>query len=77
MPKIPPLDPRKLIKILERFGFRVVRQKGSHVIMMNEKKTRIVIPVHPGRKLKPGLVRAIMREAGISRDEFFKFLKGK
>jgi predicted RNA binding protein YcfA (HicA-like mRNA interferase family) len=63
--------------ILENFGFRVVRQKGSHVIMMNEEKTRIVIPVHPGRKVKPGLVRAIMREAGISRQEFFKIFKKK
>jgi predicted RNA binding protein YcfA (HicA-like mRNA interferase family) len=45
--------------------------------MMNEKKTRIVIPVHPGKKVKPGLVRAIMREAGISREEFFKILKKK
>ena len=77
MPKIHPLDSQKLIKILEKFGFRVVRQKGSHVIRMNEKKTRIVVPVHPGRKVKPGLVRAIMREAGISRDEFFKFFKKK
>jgi predicted RNA binding protein YcfA (HicA-like mRNA interferase family) len=66
-----------LIKILEKFGFRVVRQKGSHVIMMNEEKTRIVIPVHHGRKVKPGLVKAIMREAGISREEFFKILKKK
>jgi len=77
LPKIPPVDSRRLIKILENFGFRVVRQKGSHVIMMNEEKTRIVIPVHPGRKVKPGLVRAIMREAGISREEFFKILKKK
>jgi len=77
LPKIPPIDSRRLIKILENFGFRVVRQKGSHVIMMNEKKTRIVIPVHPGKKVKPGLVRAIMREAGISREEFFKILKKK
>jgi len=75
--KIPPLDHQRLIKILEDFGFRVVRQKGAHVIMMNEEKTRIVIPVHPGRKIKPGLVRVIMREAGISREEFFKLLKSK
>jgi predicted RNA binding protein YcfA (HicA-like mRNA interferase family) len=45
--------------------------------MMNEEKTRIVIPVHPGRKVKPGLVRAIMRGAGISRERSFKLLKGK
>ena len=75
MPKIPPVDSRRLIKILENFGFRVVRQKGSHVIMMNEEKTRIVIPVHPGRKVKPGLVRAIMREAELVEKNSSKFLK--
>ena len=77
MPKIPPLDPRKLIKILEKTGFKVVRQKGSHVIMMNDIKTRVVIPVHPGKDVKPGLVRAIISEAGINRDKFFKLLKEK
>jgi predicted RNA binding protein YcfA (HicA-like mRNA interferase family) len=45
--------------------------------MVNDRKTRIVIPVHPGKKIKPGLVRAIIREAGITREEFFKLLKGK
>jgi predicted RNA binding protein YcfA (HicA-like mRNA interferase family) len=77
LPKIPPLNPRKLIKILEKTGFKVVRQKGSHVIMMNYRKTRIVIPVHPGKDIKPGLVRAIIRETGISREKFLKLLKEK
>ena len=69
------MDSKQLIKILDRQGFRVIRQKGSHVILINEQKTRIVIPVHPGKDLKPGLVRAIIREAGISREEFLKLLK--
>jgi len=77
LPKIPPLNPRKLIKILEKTGFKVVRQKGSHVIMMNDIKTRVVIPVHPGKDVKPGLVRAIISEAGINREKFFKLLKEK
>ena len=77
MPKIPPISPRKLIKILEKAGFKVIRQKGSHVIMINDRKTRIVIPVHPGKDIKPGLTRAILREAGISREKFFKLLKEK
>ena len=77
MPKILPLKPNKLIRILEKTGFKVVRQKGSHVIMMNDKKTRIVIPVHLGKDIKPGLVRAIIREAGISREKFLKLLKEK
>jgi len=43
--------------------------------MMNDKRTRIVIPIHPGREVKPGLVRAIIKEAGITREEFIKLLK--
>ena len=77
MPKIPPIDPKRLIKILEREGFKIIRQKGSHVILINDKKTRIVIPMHPGKDLKPGLTRAILREAGLSREKFIKLLKQK
>jgi len=77
LPKIPPVNPNKLVKILEKEGFKIIRQKGSHVIMINSRKTRIVIPVHPGKDIKPGLVRAILREAGISREKFLKLLREK
>ena len=43
--------------------------------MINDRKTRIVIPVHPGKDVKPGLIRAIIKEAGLSREDFFKLLK--
>jgi len=36
--------------------------------------TRIVVPVHPGKDVKPGLVRKIIAEAGLTREEFFKLL---
>ncbi len=75
MPKITPIDPCKLIKILSKVGFEPIRQKGSHVIIMNKQRVRIVIPVHPGRKLKPGLIRAIIREAGLTREKYFKLLE--
>jgi len=45
--------------------------------MMNERRVRIVIPVHPGKDVKPGLIRAIMKEAGLSREEFLRLLKEK
>jgi predicted RNA binding protein YcfA (HicA-like mRNA interferase family) len=77
LPKIPPISPNKLIKILEKEGFKVIRQKGSHVIMINSKKNRIVIPVHPGKDIKPGLIRTMLREAGINREKLFKLLKEK
>jgi predicted RNA binding protein YcfA (HicA-like mRNA interferase family) len=63
------------MKVLEKTGFRVARQKGSHVIMINDKGTRIVIPVHHGKDVKPGLIRAIIKEAGLSREDFFRMLK--
>jgi predicted RNA binding protein YcfA (HicA-like mRNA interferase family) len=62
---------------LEHEGFEVIRQRGSHLIPINEEKTRIVIPVHPGKDIKPGLCRAILREAGINREKFLKLLKEK
>lgn len=43
--------------------------------MINDKGTRTVIPVHLGKEVKPGLIRAIVEEAGISREKFFKLLK--
>jgi len=75
LPKISPLNPQKLIKILQTAGFKIIRQKGSHIIMIDDRKTRIVIPVHPGKDVKPGLIRAIIKEAGLSREDFFKLLK--
>ena len=74
MPKIGPVPAKKLIEILRREGFQVVRSKGSHVILMKE-GVRTVVPVHPGKDVKPGLVRAIIREAKIARKRFFELLK--
>ncbi|MEM5815737.1 MAG: type II toxin-antitoxin system HicA family toxin [Candidatus Aenigmatarchaeota archaeon] len=42
---------------------------------MNEKGVRIVVPVHPGKYVKPSLLRAIIREAGLSREKFFKLME--
>lgn len=44
--------------------------------MINDKKIRIVVPMHPGKDIKPGLSRAIIREAGITR-EISQTLEGK
>ncbi len=71
MPKIPPTKPEKMIKVLEKSGFKKLRQKGSHVILINEEKTRIVIPVHKGKDLKPSLVRIILKQAKMKRENFW------
>jgi len=75
LPRIAPIDPYKLIKLLNKLGFKPIRQRGSHVILINEQGIRIVVPVHPGKKLKPGLIRVIITEAGLTREEYFNLLE--
>jgi len=75
LPRITPIDPYKLIKLLSKVGFKPIRQRGSHVILVNKEGTRIVVPVHPGKKLKPGLIKIIITEAGLTREEYFKLLE--
>jgi len=75
LPKITPIDPYKLIKLLSKVGFKPIRQRGSHVILINEEGTRTVVLVHPGKKLKPGLIRIIITEAELTREKYFKLLE--
>jgi len=74
MPKIGPVPPEKLIKILTHEGFQIVRRKGSHAILMKD-GVRTVIPIHPRKDVKPGLVRAIIRETKLTRERFFQLLE--
>jgi len=69
LPKITPINPQKLIKILQTAGFEIISQKGSHLIMIDNKKQNSNA-VHPGKDIKPGLIRAIINEAGLNRDDF-------
>jgi predicted RNA binding protein YcfA (HicA-like mRNA interferase family) len=64
-----------VVRALERAGFVVDRQRGSHLILIHPgTKVRTVVPVHPGRSIKESLLRAIVRDAGLSADEFMELL---
>lgn len=71
MPKIPPLSGEKLIKLLQEHGFEWKRQKGSHVVLRKGSKV-CVVPAHDS--IKRGTLGGILRQAGISIDEFFTWL---
>ena len=62
----------EVIKKLSRFGFKIVRQKGSHVRLekqIGEKDTiKITIPLHPS--LKKGTLNRIIKDAGLTSEEF-------
>ena len=64
--------------ILERLGFRLVRQSGSHKIYRNDEGIRITVPYHSGKILHPKLVKSIINDLGLTVEEFKKLLrKGK
>jgi predicted RNA binding protein YcfA (HicA-like mRNA interferase family) len=72
--KIPALRSAQVVSALERAGFVVKRQSGSHIVMLKAEQRRpITVPMHR-RDLPPGTVRAIVRQAGLTVDQFLAFV---
>ncbi|MEA3439341.1 MAG: type II toxin-antitoxin system HicA family toxin [Chloroflexota bacterium] len=73
MSKLPVISGRVCIKALEKAGFKFIRQKGSHISMLRENPyAQVVVPNH--RELDRGTLRAIIRQAGLSVEEFIGLL---
>ena len=66
--RLPVVSGAQLVRALESLGWENVRQRGSHVRLKHpERATAIVVPLH--RELKRGTLSAILRDAGVERDE--------
>ena len=74
-PKLPVLKATELIRALEKAGFQVIRQKGSHMRMKHPNGRVVTVPVHPGQDVGRGLLRKVLRDAELTRDEFMALLK--
>jgi len=72
MPKLPVVSGADTIKALERLGFIVIRQRGSHIVLRRD-SSGCVVPNH--RELKPGTLSGILKQAGIAVDNFVTALK--
>ena len=69
MPKLPSLNPQKIIKVLEKKGFVLDRIKGSHhTYYHSETKRRAVVPLYK-RDLPKGTLLEILKQAGIDKEE--------
>ena len=62
MTQLPTLKPRKLIKIIGKFGFIKVRQEGSHIFFKHPDGRTTVIPFHQGKDIGRGLLREILKD---------------
>ena len=71
MSKLPLVSGAKTVKALQRLGFFVDRQRGSHVVMKKvtaEGERGCVIPMH--KEVAPGTLRSVLKMAGVSPEEF-------
>ncbi|MDZ4783754.1 MAG: type II toxin-antitoxin system HicA family toxin [Planctomycetia bacterium] len=74
MSKLPSVTAREAVAALQRAGFVEHHQHGSHRHLKHPlKRLRVIIPMHAG-DLKPGTLRAIMKQAGMTVDEFLLIL---
>jgi len=71
MPKLPIVSGTDAVRALERVGFNVVRQRGSHMVLRRG-SAGCVVPNH--RELKNGTLSGILKQAGVSADEFIAAL---
>lgn len=65
--KLPVLSGKKLIKLLQKMGYYIRSQEGSHIHLRHPLKPPLTIPNH--REIARGTLRAILRQAGIHPDE--------
>ena len=74
MKKLNPISSEKLIKILKKRSFEEIRQKGSHKFFRDSEGRTTVIPFHKGEKIGRGLLLKILKDIGMTRDEFLDLL---
>jgi predicted RNA binding protein YcfA (HicA-like mRNA interferase family) len=67
MPNLPRLSGREVIRALEKLGFIVLRQRGSHVILRRG-SVGCVVPDH--KELKTDTLHGVLKQAGVSVDDF-------
>ncbi len=73
MTKLPRVSGRECAEALEKVGFFLRRQEGSHMILRRDGPfAQVVVPDH--RELDRGTLRAILRQAGMDVSEFLKLL---
>lgn len=72
MSKLPRLTPRKVIAILKSSGFQLDHTTGSHFVFYHpETKRRVTVAYH-AKDIPPGTLRSILRQAGLSPEDFSK-----
>ena len=73
MARLPVVSGDEFVRILGQVGFIWDYTQGSHMILLNPDGLRVSVPRH--RELGRGLLRALIRDAGLSREEFWELYR--
>jgi len=73
MPRLPALPAREVVRAFAKAGFKHQRQTGSHLILYSDTRRQVLsIPNHD--PVKRGTLRALIRQAGMTREQFLELL---
>ena len=72
MVKLITISGKQICKLLEKIGFEKIYGKGSHVRFKHPNGRRTVVPIHGNEKLGRGLLREILKQINLSKEEFEK-----
>jgi len=74
--KLPLVSSDKVLKLLSKKGFAVVRQKGSHISLHKKEDGKTLLVVVPRKnQIKRGTLISILKQANLTREEFLKLIK--
>jgi len=71
MSNVPALSGKKLIKILKKFDFEVIRVKGSHNFLRHPDDRCTTVPVHANETIGIGILSKILRDCEIDKKDLF------
>jgi predicted RNA binding protein YcfA (HicA-like mRNA interferase family) len=75
--KLPVLSGRELLRVLGKVGFELDHTTGSHAILRRATPPHVRVTAPPHREVAKGTLRAILRQAGLNREEFKKLLDAR
>jgi predicted RNA binding protein YcfA (HicA-like mRNA interferase family) len=72
MSRLPVCSGQDAVRAFQRMGYQLDHQTGSHIILRHPQTRRLTVPNH--RELAKGTLRALIREAGLTKEEFLHLL---
>ena len=75
MSNFPSVKAKDFIKVIDKLGFYLDRQKGSHAIYKHDDGRRVVVPIQVRKDLKQGTLMGMIQDLGIDKNTFFELLQ--